>query len=226
MLERADAGLLLDVNNVVVNATNHGFDADAFVADLPLDRVVRLHVAGGEVRPHLGGLVIDTHGAPVPAAVRDLMGRVVARLGPLPVLYERDHNIPEYAELMAEVRELAEIYDAALADRAIGSQGHARDGSGARDGTCPRGQAVYRARGSEAIRARCFHGGSDRTCPQGHAAHRARGSGRSARDVSTAGRTAHVLEDMQTLFEAPSRSTASQSAHVLEDMQVAAPLRG
>ncbi|PCC75605.1 Uncharacterized conserved protein, UPF0276 family [Nannocystis exedens] len=123
VLARADAGLLLDVNNVVVNATNHGFDADAFVADLPLDRVVRLHVAGGEVRPHLGGLVIDTHGAPVPAAVRALMGRVVARLGPLPVLYERDHNIPEYAELVAEVRALAAIYDAALAGRETGS-GH------------------------------------------------------------------------------------------------------
>ncbi|WAS98953.1 multinuclear nonheme iron-dependent oxidase [Nannocystis punicea] len=115
VLSRADAGLLLDVNNVVVNATNHGFDPDAFVADLPLERVVRLHVAGGEVRPHLGGLLIDTHGAPVPPAVGALMGRVVARLGPLPVLYERDHNIPDYAKLVAEVRDLAGIYDAALA---------------------------------------------------------------------------------------------------------------
>lgn len=128
VLERADAGLLLDVNNVVVNATNHGFDADAFVADLPLDRVVRLHVAGGEVRPHLGGLVIDTHGAPVPPAVRALMGRVVARLGPLPVLYERDHNIPEYADLVAELRELAAIYEDALAGR-----GHDQDGSETRE---------------------------------------------------------------------------------------------
>jgi uncharacterized protein (UPF0276 family) len=63
VLHRADIGLLLDVNNVVVNATNHGFDPDAFVAGLPLDRVVRLHVAGGEIRPRLGGLLIDTHGA-------------------------------------------------------------------------------------------------------------------------------------------------------------------
>ncbi|MDC0667462.1 multinuclear nonheme iron-dependent oxidase [Nannocystis radixulma] len=118
VLTRADVGLLLDVNNVVVNAINHGFDPDAFVADLPLDRVVRLHVAGGEVRPHLGGLLIDTHGAPVSPSVRALMARVVARLGPVPVLYERDHNIPEYAELVAEVRELAAIYEAALAGRA------------------------------------------------------------------------------------------------------------
>lgn len=124
VLGRADAGLLLDVNNVVVNATNHGFDAEAFIADLPLDRVVRLHVAGGEVRPHLGGLLIDTHGAPVPAAVRALMGRVVTRLGPLPVLYERDHNIPEYAALVAEVRELAALYDVALIARGTGPNRH------------------------------------------------------------------------------------------------------
>lgn len=117
VLARADIGLLLDVNNVVVNATNHGFDPDAFVDALPLDRVVRLHVAGGQVRPHLAGLLIDTHGAPVPPAVRALMARVVARLGPVPVLYERDHDIPPYPELVAEVRELAAIYDAALAER-------------------------------------------------------------------------------------------------------------
>ena len=119
VLHRADIGLLLDVNNVVVNATNHGFDPYAFTAALPLDRVVRLHVAGGEVRPQLGGLVIDTHGAAVPPAVRALMAWVVARLGPVPVLYERDHNIPPYADLIAEVRELAAIYDAALAGASL-----------------------------------------------------------------------------------------------------------
>ena len=118
VLHRADVGLLLDVNNIVVNATNHGFDARAFTAALPLDRVVRLHVAGGEVRPHLGGLVIDTHGASVSPEVRALMAWVIARIGPRPVLYERDHNIPAYAELVAEVRELSAVYTAALAEHA------------------------------------------------------------------------------------------------------------
>lgn len=117
VLTRADIGLLLDVNNIVVNAENFGFDPDAFVAGLPLDRVVRLHVAGGEHRPQLGGLLIDTHGASVPTAVRDLMARVIARTGPVPVLYERDHNIPDYPDLLVEVRELAVLYDQALARR-------------------------------------------------------------------------------------------------------------
>lgn len=175
VLERADAGLLLDVNNVVVNATNHGFDADAFVADLPLDRVVRLHVAGGEVRPHLGGLVIDTHGAPVPAAVRALMGRVIARLGPLPVLYERDHNIPDYAELVAEVRELAAIYDAALDARATRSQGHVQEDISKR----------ARLDGS-AVAA----GPSAPDVFTGRTAH-------VLGDMQTASRAAHVLGDMQ-----------------------------
>ncbi len=125
VLHRADAGLLLDVNNIVVNATNHGFDPVAFTAALPLDRVVRLHVAGGEVRPQLGGLVIDTHGAPVPPAVRDLMAWVLRRIGPRPVLYERDNNIPPYPELVAEVRALAAVYAEAVADHTRApSSGH------------------------------------------------------------------------------------------------------
>ncbi|MCY1068310.1 DUF692 family protein [Nannocystis sp. RBIL2] len=180
VLERADAGLLLDVNNVVVNATNHGFDADAFVADLPLERVVRLHVAGGEVRPHLGGLVIDTHGAPVPAEVRALMGRVVARLGPLPVLYERDHNIPEYAELVAEVRELAAIYDAALADRATGSQGHVQK------------DIFERAPLDGSLGTQTEHVRGDM-----RASHPA-ALGQPALEVSTASHPAHVLGDMHS----------------------------
>lgn len=114
VLDRADIGLLLDVNNIVVNAANFGFDPLAFTAALPLDRVVRLHVAGGEVRPQLGGLVIDTHGAPVPPDVRDLMAWVLARIGPRPVLYERDNNIPPYAALVAEVRALRDVYAAAI----------------------------------------------------------------------------------------------------------------
>nr|WP_293269865.1 DUF692 family multinuclear iron-containing protein [Nannocystis sp.] len=115
VLERAGCGLLLDLNNVAVNAHNHGHDARAFVAALPLARVVQIHVAGGEPRPELG-LVLDTHGAPVSAEVKDLLAWTLARTGPLPVLYERDHNIPPYPELLAELRELGAIYRAALGE--------------------------------------------------------------------------------------------------------------
>lgn len=114
VLERADCRLLLDVNNVQVNADNHGFDAEAFIDALPLSRVVQLHVAGGERRPKLDGLIIDTHGTDVSPRVRALMERVVERIGPVPVIYERDHEIPPLPELRRQVAALQEAYDAAL----------------------------------------------------------------------------------------------------------------
>lgn len=115
LLEHADCGLLLDVNNVLVNATNHGFDPYAYLEGIDLSRVVELHIAGGERFDHLEGLLIDTHGTSVPAEVEALMAWVVARCGPLPVIYERDNNVPSLAELGDEVARLQRSYDAALA---------------------------------------------------------------------------------------------------------------
>ena len=117
VLERADCGLLLDLNNVAINAHNHGYDPHAFIAGLPLARVVQIHVAGGERRPRLDDLIIDTHGAPVSAEVQALLAWTLRRTGPLPVLYERDHNIPPYPELLAELRALDEVYRTALAQK-------------------------------------------------------------------------------------------------------------
>lgn len=115
VIDRAGCGLLLDVNNVLVNATNHGFDPLAYLRGLDLDRVVQLHVAGGERISRLADLVIDTHGAAVPPEVVSLMSWVIARTGPLPVIYERDNKIPALAELAREVEHLQAAYDAALA---------------------------------------------------------------------------------------------------------------
>lgn len=115
VLEQADCGLLLDVNNVQVNADNHGFDAAAFIDALPLSRVVQLHVAGGERRPKLDDLIIDTHGTDVSPRVQALMARVVERIGAVPVIYERDHEIPPLEELGRQVAALQAVYDAALA---------------------------------------------------------------------------------------------------------------
>jgi uncharacterized protein (UPF0276 family) len=112
ILERADAQLLLDPNNLDVNATNHGFDPWAWLAQIPLDRVVELHVAGPEALDD--GLLVDTHGAPVGARVFDLLAWVVERIGPVPVLLERDNNVPPLAELLAEVRALDGVYRAAV----------------------------------------------------------------------------------------------------------------
>ncbi len=115
LLERADCGLLLDVNNVFVNAHNHGFDPREWLARVPLGRVVQLHVAGHEFwDDHEQTLIIDTHGAPVRSEVDALLAWVIERTGPLPVLLERDNNIPALPELLAERDRLAGIYDEAL----------------------------------------------------------------------------------------------------------------
>jgi uncharacterized protein (UPF0276 family) len=115
VLERADCGLLLDVNNVFVNATNHGFDARAWIDAVPLERVVQLHIAGHE--PWDETLLVDTHGAAVRDEVRDLLSYVIERTGPKPVLLERDSNIPPLSELLDEAASLQAVYDAALAKR-------------------------------------------------------------------------------------------------------------
>jgi len=102
VLAEADCDLLLDVNNVYVNAFNHGYDADAFIAGLPAHRIACLHVAG-----HLDDaddLKIDTHGSAVIDPVWDLLGRTYARIGPRPTLLERDFNFPPYPELREELR--------------------------------------------------------------------------------------------------------------------------
>ena len=108
VLERADAKLLLDVNNVFVNASNHGFDPYAYLDRIPVERVVQIHIAGHSVRPD--GLLIDTHGASVREEVYALLEHALRRVGPVPVLLERDQNFPAFEQLADEVRRLHAIY--------------------------------------------------------------------------------------------------------------------
>ncbi len=109
VLDAADGRLLLDVNNVFVNATNHGFDARAYIDAVPVERVVQMHIAGHLVRPD--GLIIDTHAESVRSEVFDLFRYALERIGPIPVLLERDAKIPPLDELLIEVRELGRVYD-------------------------------------------------------------------------------------------------------------------
>jgi uncharacterized protein (UPF0276 family) len=108
VLERADAKLLLDVNNIVVNARNFDFDPRAYIDRIPAGRVVQIHVAGHYLRDD--GLRIDTHGEPVPDEVYSLLEYALRRVGRVPVLLERDNSIPPLDELLAEVDELWSIY--------------------------------------------------------------------------------------------------------------------
>ncbi len=113
VLDQSGAHLLLDVNNVFVNAQNHGHDPMDFMAQMPLERVIQMHVAGHDFFEDVG-LIIDTHGATTPDPVVSLMEWVVARRGPVPVILERDQEIPSLDELLGEVRTLQAAYDRAL----------------------------------------------------------------------------------------------------------------
>jgi uncharacterized protein (UPF0276 family) len=111
VLERADALLLLDVNNVYVNAKNHGFDPYKYLDRIPVQRVAQIHVAGHSVRKD--GLIIDTHGEAVRDEVYALLEHALRRTGPRPVLLERDQNFPAFEQLAAEVKKLHGIYQRA-----------------------------------------------------------------------------------------------------------------
>jgi len=107
ILEEADCNLLLDVNNVFVNAFNHQYDARKFINSLPLERVSYIHMAGHEkVQPDL---IIDTHGQDIIDPVYELFDFTVSKLVPVPVLLERDFNIPELPHLQKEIKKLETI---------------------------------------------------------------------------------------------------------------------
>jgi hypothetical protein len=119
ILEQADCALLLDVNNVFVNATNHGFDPYVWLARIPLERVVQLHVAGHE--NYEDGLLLDTHGADVRDEVVEMMAWVIERTGPKPVVLERDFDIPPLERLLDEVARLDRRYREAVLRWRVGA---------------------------------------------------------------------------------------------------------
>ena len=106
---RTGCKLLCDVNNIHVNAVNHGFDAEAYLAALPPEAVAEIHLAGFETTPTC---LIDTHGTPVAPAVWALYGKAIARFGPVPTLIEWDTDIPPLATLLAEAATAQAILEA------------------------------------------------------------------------------------------------------------------
>ena len=108
VLQEASCDLLLDVNNVYVNSFNHGYNAQQFIAQLPLERVSYMHLAGHNQVSDT--LIIDTHGEAIIDPVFDLFAYTLQQLRrDVPVLLERDFNIPEMAVLQAELNRLQEI---------------------------------------------------------------------------------------------------------------------
>ena len=99
LAEDADCGILLDVNNVYVSAYNHGFDPQTYLAAVPFDRVVQLHVAG---HTNHGTHIVDSHIGPVIEPVWKLLGDAWRRAGGVSVLLEWDAEIPSFEETHAE----------------------------------------------------------------------------------------------------------------------------
>jgi hypothetical protein len=110
---RTGCGLLLDVNNVFISATNRQTDADAWIDAFPLDLVGEIHLGGHDTQADDSGapLLIDSHGAPVTDPVWQLYARTIARCGPKPTLIEWDNDVPDWPVLAAEAGRAAAILD-------------------------------------------------------------------------------------------------------------------
>ncbi|MDH0866897.1 DUF692 domain-containing protein [Mitsuaria sp. GD03876] len=116
LVRRTGCGLLVDVNNVFVSASNVGLDADAWIDAIDGDAVMEIHVAGHRADADAAtGLLIDSHDAPVAPPVWALLERLTARIGPRPTLLERDGNLPSFDTLIAERGRAQDALDAAAA---------------------------------------------------------------------------------------------------------------
>ncbi|MGZ3769008.1 MAG: MNIO family bufferin maturase [Bdellovibrio sp.] len=109
LTEKADCGLLLDINNIYVSSVNHNFDPLEYLRTLPQERIGQIHLAGHSTMK--GGYLIDTHDHPVCDEVWDLYRWSVNNFGTFSTMIERDDNIPEWQELEKEVLTIQRIRD-------------------------------------------------------------------------------------------------------------------
>lgn len=106
VVEKADCGLLLDVNNVYVNSVNHGFDPVEFIQQIPLERVVQIHIAGHK---KAGSLIIDSHGAKIAQPVYDLLSLTLDKSSVKAILLERDQLFPRFSSIVAELDKIRRL---------------------------------------------------------------------------------------------------------------------
>lgn len=112
-VRRGGCGLLCDVNNIYVNAVNHGFDPRGYLRALPRAAVKEIHLAGFTRKQGLPvPLLIDSHSRRVDEAVWNLYADAIALFGPVPTLIEWDQDIPELEVLLAEAARAEEVLDA------------------------------------------------------------------------------------------------------------------
>jgi len=105
--EESDSLILLDVNNIYVSAYNHGFDPLEYLDGIPADRVQQHHIAG---HSQYDGYIIDTHDHDVVQGVWDLYAEAIKRYGEVSVMIERDDNIPELPDLLAELKIARDVF--------------------------------------------------------------------------------------------------------------------
>ena len=106
VVERADCGILLDVNNIYVSSRNHNFDPREYLNAVPAERVAQIHIAG---HSKFEKYILDTHDHPVIGPVWKLYEQAIGRFGPTPTLLEWDDRIPSFEEVHAEAHK-AEKY--------------------------------------------------------------------------------------------------------------------
>ena len=99
VVEAADCGILLDVNNIYVSSCNHGFDPHAYIDNVIHERVTQIHLAG---HTDAGHCLLDTHDHPVSDPVWQLYAKLIERVGPTATLLEWDDRIPSFDELHNE----------------------------------------------------------------------------------------------------------------------------
>ncbi len=116
---RSGCGILLDVNNIYVNAVNHGFDERVYVDAIPRELVQEIHLAGfTRNRFEDGEIIIDTHNQPVAGPVWALYRHAIERLGPKPTLIEWDADLPPLATLVAEAHKADAVVEGQYAHAA------------------------------------------------------------------------------------------------------------
>ncbi|MGY1408957.1 MULTISPECIES: HvfB family MNIO-type RiPP peptide maturase [unclassified Luteimonas] len=121
VLERADCDLLLDVNNIHVNAVNHGYDPLGYLRRMPTARIACYHVAGHH--DEAADLKVDTHGAAVIPDVWALLAEAYRVHGVRPTLLERDFNFPPFGELLDEVAAIRRLQYGAATLAAVPAHG-------------------------------------------------------------------------------------------------------
>ena len=111
VIARTSCGLLLDVNNVFISATNLGLSPQGYIDAFPTDHVGEIHVGGhdDDTDDHGAPLLIDSHGKEVVDPVWDLLSYTLAQTGPKPVLVEWDNDVPDWPVLRAEANRAAEV---------------------------------------------------------------------------------------------------------------------